>query len=47
MSAPWACPLCGLGLTAAGFLQLDSSLSLMLGARCLLGVGFVLARNQR
>ena len=34
--------LCGLGLTAAGFLQLDSPLSLMLGAQCLLGVGISL-----
>ena len=34
--------LCGLGLTAAGFLQLDSHLGLMLGAQCLLGVGMSL-----
>lgn len=34
--------LCGLGLTAAAFLQLDSPLSLLLGAQCLLGVGISL-----
>lgn len=34
--------LCGLGLTAAAFLDLDSPLSLLLGAQCLLGVGISL-----
>lgn len=34
--------LCGLGLTAAAFLELDSPLSLLLGAQCLLGVGISL-----
>lgn len=34
--------LCGLGLTAAAFLNLDSPLWLLLGAQCLLGVGISL-----
>lgn len=34
--------LCGLGLTAAGFLEVDSPLGLLLAAQCLLGVGISL-----